>query len=222
MLAEAWPLALAMALTEVQLRIGQLMLGALLNSREVGWYAAATRLSQMLYVIPTLLATATFPAIVRAKETSGGLYGQRVQTFHDLMLWLGIAVALPVSLFAGRVIHLLYGDAYGPAATILQIDIWSFLFVCLGTARGCWLSAEGLTRFIVPTGLIAVAVNVGANALLIPTFGGRGAAGATLLAQLTALLVISLAYRRTRQAGVFMAAALLAPARRILGLRVHD
>jgi PST family polysaccharide transporter len=214
LLGEAWPLALSVALTEIQLRVGQLMLGTLLNSREVGWYAAATRLSDMLYVVPTLLATATFPAIVRAKETSHELYEQRMQAFHDLMLWLGIAAALSVSSLAGCVIHLLYGDAYGPAVTMLRIHIWSFLFVCLGTARSRWLLAEGLTRFLLPTALIAVTVNVGANALLIPAYGGPGAAFATLLAQLASLSVIGFVHTRTRQTGRLTVAALLAPVRR--------
>jgi O-antigen/teichoic acid export membrane protein len=221
LLKEGWPLALSMVLIETQLRIGQVMLGAMLGPRQVGWYAAATRPSQMLYVIPTLLATATFPSIVHARATSQAVYDRHMQAFYDLMLWLGIAVALPGSFLAGPVIQVLYGDAYGPAATILRIHIWSFAFLCVGTTRSRWLFAEGLTRFILPTALVAVATNIGCNALLIPTYGGAGAAWATLLAQLTSLLVISLVYPRTRQAGLLTAAALLAPVRRLRSMQRH-
>jgi O-antigen/teichoic acid export membrane protein len=214
MLPEAWPLVPSIVLVETQLRIDQLMLGQMLGPQEVGWYASAARLSQMLYVLPTLIATATFPAIVRARETSLELYDRRMQAFYNLMLWLGLGLALPSALLAGPIIHLLYGDAYAPAAAVLQIHVWSFVFVGLGTARSRWLIAEGLTRLMLLTSLVGVTANVGFNALLIPRYGGPGAAWATLLAQLASLLLVSLVDSRARRVGKMTAAAVIAPFRR--------
>jgi O-antigen/teichoic acid export membrane protein len=213
MLRETWPLALSTVLVEIQLRIDQVMLGQMLGPQEVGWYASAARISQMLYFLPTLIATATFPAIVRAQKTSRELYDQRMQAFYDVMLWLGVGIALPGAVLASPAIHLLYGEAYAPAATILQIHIWSLVFVSLGTARSRWLVAEGLNRTMLITSLVGVTANVGCNAMLIPSYGGPGAAWATLFAQLTSLLIVSLAYPPMRHVGMMIAVAVFAPLR---------
>jgi O-antigen/teichoic acid export membrane protein len=213
MLMAAWPLALSVGLVEMQLRIDQVMLGEMVGPQEVGWYAAAARLTQMLYVLPTLIATATFPAIVRARETSQALYDRRMQVFYDLMLWLGIAVALPGTLIAVPVVRLLYGDAYLPTASILQIHLWSLVFVCLGTARGRWLIAEGLVRFTLLASVVGVTANIALNLALIPIYGGAGAAWATLLAHVIGVYALNYAGHRTSMAGRMMAAAFLSPAR---------
>ena len=46
-------------------RIDVVILGRLAGDASVGWYGAATRLSEAVNVIPIVLTTATFPVLSR-------------------------------------------------------------------------------------------------------------------------------------------------------------
>ena len=67
-LKNSWPLALSAFFALVYLKVDQIMLGQLSDSRDLGLYSAAARLSEVWYVLPTALATAVFPAIINIKE----------------------------------------------------------------------------------------------------------------------------------------------------------
>jgi polysaccharide transporter, PST family len=215
LLRRSWPLAVAAGLGVTQQRIDQVMLGQMLDSTEVGWYAAAARLSQLWYFVPMALATAVFPATVRARETSRELYYRRMQAFFNLMLWLAIAISLPAALVAEPVIHVLYGDAYARSADVLQIHIWSLVLTSLGIATGNWMIAEGLTGAILGFSIVSVSVNILLNLLLIPSYGAVGAAWATLAGWGTVLL-LKFCYGPTRPAALMMLKSLATPIRPLM------
>lgn len=215
LLMRSWPLAVAAGLGVTQQRIDQVMLGEMLGPSEVGWYAAAARLSQLLYFVPVAIATAVFPATIRARETSRELYYWRMQAFFDVMLWLAIAISLPATLVAQQVIHVLYGDPYAPSAAVLQIHIWSIVLAALGIATGNWMIAEGLTGAILGFSVVSVLANVLLNLLLIPSYGAVGAAWATLAGWGTVLL-LKFCYEPTRPAALMMLRSLATPVRRLM------
>jgi O-antigen/teichoic acid export membrane protein len=217
LLAHSWPLALSGGLVVIRQRIDQVMIGEMLGPIEVGWYAVAARLSLLWHFVPFALATAAFPAIVRARETSGKLFEARMQMFFDLMLWLAVAIALPATLIAEPLVRFLYGDAYAPSALILQIHIWSLVFTSLGIAAGRWLIAEGLTRIVLSLSVMSVAGNILFNLILIPRYGAVGSAWATLVAA-SLVLIWRFSYGPTRPAAVMMLKALAAPLRAVMRL----
>src|SRR3546814_3362954 len=63
------------------------------------------------------------------------------------MAWLGLAVAVLVSLSAQRLIPLLYGQEYAQSAVILSIQIWAGIAVAMSYVHGRWLLAEGLQKY---------------------------------------------------------------------------
>lgn len=213
LMSQAWPLVLSLAVTEAYMRVDQIMLGRMVGIEEVGYYAAATRLSQALYLLPVAICTAVFPAIVRARNTSEALYNQRMQTLYDLMFWGAVAVALPIALLSHWIIGLLYGPAYAPAGTVLQIHAWTLVLVSLGVARFRALLAERLQVFFIAGAICSLTLNVAGNAVLIPKLGATGAAWATVLAQVASFILISGCHPRIRAAAKMMIKAPIAPIR---------
>jgi probable polysaccharide biosynthesis protein len=63
----------------------------MLGNEAVGQYAAATRLSEIWYFIPTVVVSSLFPAIVNARRQSEELYCDRLQKLFDLVAWIAIA-----------------------------------------------------------------------------------------------------------------------------------
>jgi len=186
LLNDSWPLILSGLVISVYMKIDQVMIKEMLNAEAVGQYAAAVKLSEAWYFIPGVISASLFPAMVNAKNLSQEIYYARLQKLYDLMVWLAIAIALPVTFLGGAFIKLLYGEAYGMADTVLVIHVWSGVFVSLGLVFGKYLTNEGLTKVSFYRSLSGAIVNIVLNYLLIPYYGIEGAAMATLFGQLVA------------------------------------
>lgn len=198
MLRDSWPLMLSGLVIMVYMRIDQIMIKELLGDREVGVYSAATRLSEIWYFIPVILTNALFPAIINAKNTNGKLYLERLQLLYLLMVWVAVAIALPMTIFGDRIIILLFGREYSEAASVLRIQVWAGVFVFLGVASSNWFVIENQTKLSFRRTFYGMLVNVVLNSILIPKYGIQGAATASVLGNFTAAFVIDLFSKETR------------------------
>lgn len=214
LLQSSWPLIIAGLSIAIYMKIDQVMLGDMVSTREVGIYATATRLSEMWYFFPLVIASSVFPTIVASRESSSKKeYARRMQIAYDIMVGISLFIAVPLTLFATPVVRLVFGGEYVEAASILKVHIWALVFVSLGVCRGKWLLAENFIRFSMVATLLGAVVNVGLNLMLIPPFGGIGAAWATLLAYAVSAHFSSLLTKETRQAFRQMSYSLILPFR---------
>lgn len=211
LLYESWPLILAGMAVVIYVKIDQVMLGQIRDEHEVGIYAAAVRVSEIWYVIPTILASSLFPSIVRSRDLEEREYHGRLQHYYNFNATLAYSLSIPMTLLAPWIIRVLYGSRYGESAAILMVHIWASLFVFLGVARGGHLLNEGFLRFsLFATGLGAV-LNVGLNFLLIPRYAGLGAAVATVISYAVSAVFSGLLYRSTRPIALMQLRALVLP-----------
>jgi O-antigen/teichoic acid export membrane protein len=153
LLRDSWPLILSGIVISIYMKIDQIMIKEMLDSEAVGQYAAAVRLSEAWYFIPMVISASLFPAIINAKKVSEELYYARLQKFYDLMVWIAIAIAIPMTFMSEWVVELLYGEAYSEASGVLMIHIWAGVFVFLGVASGKWLVSENLQMLSVKYGV---------------------------------------------------------------------
>lgn len=198
LLSDSWPLILTVIAMTVYMKIDLIMLGQMMGDEAVGIYSAATRISEVWYFIPMMIVTSVFPAILDAKKQSEVLYYQRLQRLYDLMVWLSVVIALPMTFLATPVVVLLYGAAYAEAGLVLAIHIWASIFVFLGVASSQWFMAENRQILIFQRALLGAVVNVSLNYVLIPPFGVVGAAWATVCAQVSASLIYDIFQKDTR------------------------
>ncbi|MFC5300306.1 flippase [Azospira restricta] len=200
---QGWPLFLSALAIAVYSRIDQIIIEALLSAEAVGHYAAATRLSESWFFIPTIICNALLPSAIAARSASAETYRHIQFRIYRSMFVLGGAVALPVTLLSDEITLLLYGPAYTSAGTVLSIHIWSGLFVGLGCASSLWLIAEGLTRYSLYRTFIGGVASVTLNFLLIPKLGLTGAAISALCSYFIATFSLLL-FSRTRACGIAM------------------
>lgn len=212
-LREAWPLILSTGMAMLYLKIDQVMLGLMTSNAEVGIYAAAVRFSEIWYFIPLAITSSAYPLIIHAKKESEALYGQQMQRLYDLMFWSALSIAVIVSAFAQPLIFALLGREYAASASILSLHIWSGVFVFLETARIRWITIQQLTKFqFFTTGLGAI-TNILLNLLLIPQYGGYGAAVATLISYAVAVYLSCFLYPSLWPAAKQMSKVVIAPLR---------
>lgn len=181
MLRNSWPLALSGVAVMLYMRIDQIMIREMIGDQEVGLYSAAVRLSEGWYFVPVIISTSLFPSILNARKTDHELYNKRLQRLYSVMAYFAVGVALPVTFMAENIVVTLYGTNYQDAGTVLSIHIWAGLFVGLGVVNGQWFLAENLQNLATRNILIGAAANVALNYILIPIYGGTGAALATFI-----------------------------------------
>ncbi len=190
LLKDAWPLILSGVVIAIYMKIDQVMIKIMLSSTEVGYYAAAVKLSEAWYFIPMAICTSLFPAIVKAKEVSEKLYFSRLQKLYDILAWMAIAIAIPVTFLSELIIKIIFGVKFLPAAPVLTIYIWAGVATFLGVASSQYLISENMTKLAFFRTLMGMIVNVILNYILIPVYGIVGAAIATLISYSFATIAI--------------------------------
>ena len=198
LLRDSWPLMFAGVVVSVYMKIDQVMIKEMLGAKEVGLYAAAVKLCEAWYFVPTVITASLFPAILSTKQKSKPLYQDRLQKLYDLMVWGSVAVALPTTLVADWLILIIYGNEFKDAADVLRIYIWVGVFVALGVASSKWLVAENLEKYSFYRTVLGAILNVGCNLWLIPIYGIKGAVFATLISYFIVAYVSLGFFKKTR------------------------
>src|SRR5690606_31836769 len=181
LLSQGWILYVGSIFAVIYMKIDQVMLKWMVGAEEVGVYAVAAQLSEAWYFLPTAIVASFFPKLIKLHAADPARFNQRFQQLFDVLFILAIAVALLVTLVAGPMISLLFGAEYQNSASILTIHIWAGVFIFMRAAFSRWILIEGALMFSLITQGLGALANIGLNMLLIPHYGGEGAAMATLI-----------------------------------------
>jgi len=215
LLRDSWPLILSDMVVAVYMKIDQVMIKEMMDAGAVGQYAAAVRISEAWYFIPMVIASSLFPAIINAKKVSEELYYARLQKLYDLMVWMAIAIALPMTFLSNWIVNLLYGSAYNQSGSVLMIHIWAGVFVFLGVASSKWFLSENLQKYSFYRTLAGAIINIILNYILIPKYGIYGAAFATLVSQAVASYLFNITNKKLRYTFLLQTNAFLLPIRKL-------
>jgi O-antigen/teichoic acid export membrane protein len=214
--AAAWPLMFASLAIVVYMKIDEVMLRQLAGPSAVGIYAAAAKLSEVWYFLPTALASSVLPALLRAQKSNPAEYTLRQQQYYDLSAAIAYGLSVPIALAAPWIVRVAYGAEFITAGPILAVHIWSSVFVFLGVARGQWLVNEGLQKFYLAATAAGAVANIALNFAFIPRWGGLGAAWATVISYGLAGWLASYFHPAVRSMAKMQTRALLVP---LLGWR---
>ena len=179
LLHDSWPLILAGVVVSIYMKIDQVMIKEMLGAKEVGLYAAAVKLSEAWYFLPLAITSSLFPAIINAKLYQKEDYFQRLQKLYDLMVWIAVAIALPTAILSPWIVEFLYGNEYLESSSVLNIHIWSGIFVFLGVASSKYLLAENYIKKTFYRTFVGALLNIMMNYYLIGIMGIKGAALST-------------------------------------------
>src|SRR5262249_35808784 len=147
------------------------------GAQEVGQYAAAVKLTELLSLFPAFLMRSAFPIISASASESDG--SSPLNISGTCYRYLFLAAFPPIfvgTFFAPVVIRLLYGAAYSRSALALPWLLAAEVPVIAGVVYGHFSVASRLQRFDVLFTFISVTVNVVLCVLLIPAQGLVGAA----------------------------------------------
>jgi O-antigen/teichoic acid export membrane protein len=213
LLSQGWIIYLGSIFAVIYMKIDQVMLKWMIGAEEVGVYAVAAQLSEAWYFLPTAIVASFFPKLIKLHEADPARFNQRFQQLFDVLFILAIVVAILVSLVAGPLIALLFGAEYQNSASILTIHIWAGVFIFMRAAFSRWILIEGALMFSLITQGLGALANIGLNMLLIPRYGGEGAAMATLISYAIASYAALLVHKKTRPVFFMMTKSIFSPVR---------
>ena len=192
------PVALAFLLAFATTRLVPLLVALLDGDVAAGHFGAAVRVLDVVMVVPVVFVAAVYPVLARTAGTDPGFRRLTVQT-AELLLLLGLAVALALTHGAAWLTAAVYGPRYGPTAGLLGVlgaaACLGFLSHFLGFVL---LALDRAGRL-----LAVAAVSLAASLLLTPglvhALGALGGAAALVLLEaitLTSLLLALLPFVR--------------------------
>lgn len=198
LLADSWPLLVNSIAIVISVRVDQMLLTALRGTLENGWYAAAQRLTEILFYLPVAALMSANPILLRTHEQDPANYERRLQRLFSVLGMLGLAVATVVSLLALPLVRLLFGPEFEPSASVLAILVWACPPLFLGVAQTNWFIAHGRQTGLMTRSLVAAGASVALNSALVPTYGAQGAAVSMLVSQVFSQIVINAFVPETR------------------------
>jgi PST family polysaccharide transporter len=163
----------------------------------VGLYAAATRVSEVWYFIPTAIVSSVSPAIIRAKDNPE-LFQSRIRKLFSLMTLSACVIGSIVALSSHVIIRTLYSNSYSDAAPVLAVHIWASIFVFLGVAQSPWNLSKNLLKLSLYWTTLGGIINVAMNLYLIPKYSAMGAAISTVVSYAVAGVFANLLSAKTR------------------------
>lgn len=180
---ESAPIVISGYLSLLYCRVDVLMLSLMKGFSDVGYYSAATRITESLTVIANALLASLFPLLSRSfKEDRPHFERLVAYAFRGLFL-----VGLPIALggtFVGRdLMTLLFGSEYAPSGITLTILCWFVLLCFQAVLLANILIACGKQWADMWISSALALANIGMNLLLIPHYGYNGAAFATALTE---------------------------------------
>lgn len=163
-------------------RIDILVLSRVSGLREVGVYAAASRLYEASLMLPTIAALAMMPTLARLFASDRAYFRDVLVLAMRLSLGAGFVVALAVGALAQPLIDLLYRPQVAAAAPVLRWLIFGAVLMTLdqilsSTMMAAKAQAHDLRALAIALGALALGL-----ALLVPRLQAAGAAIAVTLA----------------------------------------
>lgn len=200
LLSQGYHFMISSFIITIYAQMDKVMIKHMLGEAEVGLYSAAIMICTYWVLVPTAIINSTRPVIMEFKKDGNTqMYKRRTRQLYALLLWLGMAVSIVISLLSKVIMNVAYGQQYIAAAATLAIAIWYTTFSTLGIARGTWLVCEDKNKYAKWFVLLGAVVNVVLNYILIPVMGIDGAAVATLVTQIAVSIIAPMMFKETRE-----------------------
>ncbi|WP_026911211.1 oligosaccharide flippase family protein [Patulibacter minatonensis] len=178
--------------------LDQLLISVFLASKLLGLYTTAVTVSLVVAMIGLSVAPVALPTI--AKLPAGPQRSASARTYISATFLLSAAVALPLFVFAGPLIALVFGEPFREAETAARILLAGAVVASTARALEAVLKAVDRPLDAGVAEVIALGGTAISLAVLLPLFGLTGAACASLAGRTASGVLLTV--RTSRALGV--------------------
>jgi len=188
---ECLPLIISGYLTLFYYRLDVILLSKLKSFEDVGYYGAATKLTESLNIIAVSLMTSMFPIFSRAFKENKRDFSNLVGKTWTVLLFIALPIAVGGTLSAPQIIDFFYGARYAPSALSLAILFWFTFFGHGGIFLVNLLVVCGKQKIDAYISFGLAFLSLILNFILIPSFSYNGSALATTIVEMTGLILMA-------------------------------
>lgn len=186
----------------------KIMLKMMLDESATGYYGAAVTCAGMTGFVFTAIIDSFRPSIFEGQKEGNEVFRHRLTMLYSIVIYLSLAQSIVMTLFSKWIIYILYGTAYNPAISALQIIVWYTTFSYMGSVRNIWILANEKQKCLWKINMSGAVANVILNAVLIPLMGINGAAVASLITQLFSNVIVGYIIKPIRPNNAIMVESL--------------
>lgn len=198
LLRETLPFAVAIALSSVYFRVTVVVMSLEATALQTGYFSTSFRIVEILIGLPVLVIGAAYPILTRAERDDPDRFAHATRRMFELSVVVGAWVALALELGARFATDVLGGHAAAPAAPVLRIQGLAVMATFVAVA--CAFPLLSLRRYpaVLVANALGLVVTLAVSLSLVPVLHARGAAIATVAAELTLAGAAILALMRAR------------------------
>ena len=172
----AVPLGLTLAVAELYLRADTFILSLSRDAADVGHYALAYRVYELLGLLPAMVMASVYPLLARQLAEDRAAAQRTLDATARAFVAFGLPLAAGGLVVAPELARLAGGDAFAAAADPLRLLLCAAALAYLSGLLGYALIAGGLERATLRLAVTALGLNLGLNAALAPAYGPTASA----------------------------------------------
>lgn len=172
------------------------LLGLFKSPEEVGYFTIARRAIGGSTLLMVFLANALLPRLSATFSSDICQFNRATGKFLQVSSSLTVLLFLPVIVFSDHIMSLALGSEYLPACLPFKIMGLGLIIVLFNLPFSTGLVAAGKEKEVLKQVLASASLNVILNISLMPRYGMIGAAVSFVCAEILAIILILLAYRK--------------------------
>lgn len=187
----------------------KMMLKHMINEREIGYYATAVSLCSVWCFVLSAIIDSVNPSIMKSYQDNEKSFIKYNKMLYFIVFYVSIFVSLMFTIFGKLIIQILFGEAYLPTVEPLRIITWYTAFSYLGVARNAWIVCKDRQRYLKYLYFSSAVLNVILNILFIPKYGAVGAAIASLISQISTVIIVPFFIKDLKENSIMIVEAIL-------------
>lgn len=201
LLRESLPIAAAIAMNVIYLRLLVVLVSVQTDDRETGLFATAFRIFEILLGIPTLVLAVALPLLAVAGAEDRQRLRYALQRLTETAVAVSLLLVLVTIVLAERAIVLLGGEDYRDAAPILRLLAFALLGIFVSQVLTLGLVSLRRQRDVALANGVALVLLIALGIVLVESSEGTGAAAAAVATEsVLALLLLGLLARSNPEA----------------------
>lgn len=192
-----WPIAISIIFNVVYLKGDTLLLTLYRSQTEVGWYGATYRVIDILTQLAMMIMGVMLPLLAASwAKHDEREFAERYQQSFNILMVVGIPITIGASLLAPRLLPLVFGAEFAPAAPMLSLLAWAVLGVFVGAVFGHAAVAINRQKSTMWIYISNALITLAGYLWTIPRYGWLGAASWTVFSEWYAGLLLAFTVSR--------------------------
>lgn len=180
---KALPIGASELVWAIRVYFATLVMGLFIGGQQLGWFTASHRIVIALHAFVWLYLYNLLPSLARASEMPIGHVQNLLSISLRVSAWAGMFVTFMASAFALVIITFIFGEAFTSAASIFSLLLWILPLSLISGHYRYLLIGYGHQILEFATSLLGVLVTFFLSYVLIPRFGGSGAAWSLIVSE---------------------------------------